>query len=179
MSAIRPAECHPDRRHQAKGLCASCYQAAWQLANPERYRARTRRRAECHPERPVLAQNLCGTCYRRMCRADPEKAERERAYAREWSRKKRAGMTPRERHKLGLRRYGLTPEDFAELVIAQWGCCAACNEPTPELEVDHCHARGRQHVRGLLCHNCNSALGHAKDDLDRLRALIAYLARTA
>jgi hypothetical protein len=28
----------------------------------------------------------------------------------------------------------------------------------------------------LLCHNCNSALGHAKDDQARLRALIVYLA---
>jgi hypothetical protein len=64
------------------------------------------------------------------------------------------------------------------MVIAQWGQCAVCEVATPDLEVDHCHERGRHHVRGLLCHNCNSALGHAKDDVERLRALIDYLLRT-
>lgn len=29
------AECHPDRKHAAKGLCASCYQMDWQKAHPE------------------------------------------------------------------------------------------------------------------------------------------------
>ena len=26
---------HPDRKHDAKGMCASCYQAAWAKAHPE------------------------------------------------------------------------------------------------------------------------------------------------
>lgn len=47
----RPATCHPDRRHAAKGLCKSCYyrernKAAYQAryADPER---RTRILAQC------------------------------------------------------------------------------------------------------------------------------------
>lgn len=31
----RKAECHPDRKHRASGLCASCYAMAWQKAHPE------------------------------------------------------------------------------------------------------------------------------------------------
>jgi hypothetical protein len=32
-------------------------------------------------------------------------------------------------------------------------------------------------TRGLLCNDCNLALGHAHDDPARLRALIVYLAK--
>jgi hypothetical protein len=42
--------------------------------------------------------------------------------------------------------------------------------------VDHCHTTGL--VRGVLCFNCNAALGHLKDSEDRLKALIDYLQRT-
>ena len=41
------------------------------------------------------------------------------------------------------------------------------------LVVDHCHDTNR--VRGLLCTNCNVAIGHMKDDVERLRAAISYL----
>lgn len=39
--------------------------------------------------------------------------------------------------------------------------------------VDHCHETGV--VRGLLCHNCNFAIGYMKDNPQRLRAAANYL----
>jgi len=42
-----------------------------------------------------------------------------------------------------------------------------------KLVVDHCHEGGQ--VRGLLCHNCNRALGLLKDDVDTLQKAIDYL----
>jgi hypothetical protein len=59
-----------------------------------------------------------------------------------------------------LRKHGITQEQFASLLAKQNNCCAACGERfTKKLKpfVDHCHQAG--HVRGLLCHWCNSAEG--------------------
>ena len=76
------------------------------------------------------------------------------------------------------RRYGLTAEEYRRRVAAQQGRCAVCGgEPGDgkRLHVDHNHESGA--VRDLLCGPCNHALGHAKDDPARLRALADYLER--
>jgi len=41
------------------------------------------------------------------------------------------------------------------------------------VHVDHCHQTGR--VRGVLCFNCNSAIGKLGDDPDAVRRAAAYL----
>ena len=41
------------------------------------------------------------------------------------------------------------------------------------LNVDHCHETGK--IRGLLCHNCNRALGLFKDNVEFLERAILYL----
>lgn len=93
------------------------------------------------------------------------------------------GLTNRRRLQL-KQDYGLTPEEYDELLAAQGGVCAICRQPETttdprsqrpyvRLPVDHCHETGR--VRGLLCHRCNRAIGLLRDDVDLLRAAIAYL----
>ena len=42
------------------------------------------------------------------------------------------------------------------------------------MHVDHCHKTGA--VRGVLCFNCNAALGHVNDSQERLQKLKDYLA---
>ncbi len=42
-----------------------------------------------------------------------------------------------------------------------------------KLMVDHDHTTGE--VRGLLCHNCNRAIGLLREDPERLRRAIEYL----
>jgi hypothetical protein len=70
------------------------------------------------------------------------------------------------------RRYGVTPEVWAEMLERQGGVCALCEEKK-ELHVDHCHETKK--VRGLLCMTCNTALGKFKDDPEVLRRAIAYI----
>ena len=46
--------------------------------------------------------------------------------------------------------------------------------------LDHCHIckeKGQHIIRGLLCHNCNSAMGKLHDDIDILKSMISYLER--
>lgn len=74
--------------------------------------------------------------------------------------------------------YGLTIEDVERMLLEQNHSCKICglfegDAPKCRLYVDHNHTTGR--VRGLLCQNCNNSLGHAKENLDTLYAMIEYL----
>lgn len=70
------------------------------------------------------------------------------------------------------RKYGITEAQRDEMISSQMGICVICPS-APAAHVDHCHETGR--VRGVLCFNCNSAIGKLGDDPDTLRRAIAYL----
>lgn len=70
------------------------------------------------------------------------------------------------------RRYGITVEHFDAMFAEQNGLCAICRE-APAAHVDHDHETNR--VRGLLCFNCNGALGQFRDRTDLMQRAIAYL----
>lgn len=73
------------------------------------------------------------------------------------------------------RRFGLPAGAYEAMLLEQGGTCAICREPpsAKALAVDHDHNTGR--VRGLLCHQCNTGLGHFRDDLNRLAGAMRYL----
>lgn len=80
--------------------------------------------------------------------------------------------------------FGLTPEEYDEKLANQGGKCAICGREefgvsgihrTPRrMAVDHNHSTGQ--VRGLLCHQCNSALGLFQEDPVLLDKAKEYLA---
>ncbi|XUL87031.1 endonuclease VII domain-containing protein [Streptomyces galilaeus] len=70
------------------------------------------------------------------------------------------------------RNYGLTEAERDAMVASQKGLCVICLK-APAVHVDHCHETGR--VRGVLCFNCNSAIGKLGDDPDAVRRAAAYL----
>jgi hypothetical protein len=147
----RIPECgHPDRKHQAMGMCGPCYRSARKDAGAGN--------ATCHPDRPVVARGLCSSCYgKRRYELDPESARR---LARE------SGERIRKRNR-------------DEMVEAYGGQCSCprCPETNPAfLTLEHVNGTGKEHRakvgshtyadlrrRGwpkggftLLCWNCNA-----------------------
>lgn len=74
------------------------------------------------------------------------------------------------------RTYGITAEDYEQILKQQEGRCAICrraNGKTKRLAVDHDHETNR--VRGLLCKPCNRMLGHGRDDPEFFNRAATYL----
>lgn len=68
---------------------------------------------------------------------------------------------PTHSHKYTVGRYGITPEQYNAMLLAQNSCCAICGRHQSQfkrrLAIDHDHVT--QELRGLLCHGCNWSLG--------------------
>jgi hypothetical protein len=99
-------------------------------------------------------------------------------YAEPQRRRRKADPEWRRRQdiKRTARRYGLTADDYDALLAAQGGVCAICGGPPSEKRrhhIDHDHETGV--VRGLLCSNCNTAMGRFGDDPERLMEALRYL----
>lgn len=75
--------------------------------------------------------------------------------------------------------FGITAKDYDEMLERQGHSCAACGTHQSKLQrklaVDHCHSTDE--VRGLLCSNCNTALGLVGDSIETLGKLINYLSK--
>lgn len=75
------------------------------------------------------------------------------------------------------KRYGITLNEYESILVEQNHQCAVCGAAQADLKralaVDHCHSTGV--VRGLLCHQCNVALGFLKEDLNILDKLAEYI----
>lgn len=74
--------------------------------------------------------------------------------------------------------YGITLDEYREMLESQDGRCKICSKTAeelgePRLSVDHDHET--KVVRGLLCGNCNRGLGKFRDDPGLLRSAIQYL----
>jgi len=78
------------------------------------------------------------------------------------------------------RQYGISMEEFDELLEFQGGGCAICSKPIDELRrrmnIDHDHKNGK--VRGILCSGCNTGLGHLGDNIEGLKKALYYLENT-
>lgn len=71
--------------------------------------------------------------------------------------------------------YGITLDDFNDMLAEQDRKCAACGAAFLEVvpHVDHCHDSGK--IRGLVCPGCNKAMGLVGDNAEVLEKLAAYL----
>lgn len=87
---------------------------------------------------------------------------------------------PNKSKEAGWRNAGIidmTIEKYNELLSNQNNCCAVCNTHKDAfkraLSVDHNHTTGK--FRGLLCDNCNRALGYLKESEVIINNLLTYL----
>jgi hypothetical protein len=91
-------------------------------------------------------------------------------------RRARPDIKRRERDAYLQRTFGITLDEYDEMLRAQGGRCGICGRsPRPDisLHVDHDHRSGA--IRGLLCFPCNNAVGLLRDDIERVGAVRAYL----
>jgi Recombination endonuclease VII len=89
-----------------------------------------------------------------------------------------ADIRARDRHATLRRKYGISVEEYEQILAEQDGVCAICGEDEKDqrwgcLYVDHDHKTGK--IRGLLCRDCNLALGLFQDDLALLKRAVRYL----
>lgn len=120
--------------------------------------------------------------------------EQIRKYRRDYMRRKRLTdpefahrsklNTSKTARKRAMKNVGLTEEDYHKILEEQGGCCPICSTPLTATvglgssragkpHIDHDHVTGK--MRGLLCHLCNSLLGHARDNQTILLNARKYL----
>lgn len=102
--------------------------------------------------------------------------EKDRQASKRWVLKNRE----RVRDYRYRREYGVSREEFAHHVEVCGGKCEVCLRPVKigardalRACLDHCHETGN--VRGVLCANCNTAIGLLGDDHKRALAAAEYL----
>ena len=136
----------------------------------------TKRKADCTPQEWARILEL-GRKNRKAQNTTPEQQERRRAYARAYSKSERGRAKDKARYnerrkdqiraRAQFKKYGITAEQFAALLIVQGFRCAVCEAPfvlqgkeRRFVHVDHCHSTHR--VRGLLCARCNVTEGYIR-----------------
>lgn len=122
---------------------------------------RSRGGAQAH-----LIKSRCNTClykeHRDWTAANPDRVREYRG---------RDGWTLSKR----CARYGIAPEQLVDAFERQKCSCAICGVQLTLMgsAIDHNHATGE--FRGVLCRQCNRALGMFKDSPVTLRRALEYL----
>ena len=134
-------------------------------------------------------QHYCKDCMKAHNRTPARKKNKAKA-ALNWyyknqdkvlSRKKKARQEDPDKF-LNWRlktRYGITLAEWDVLFEKQSGRCVICQRHSAELDrklvVDHNHKTGE--IRGLLCADCNLALGALRDNPENFLRAVDYLSK--
>ena len=75
-------------------------------------------------------------------------------------------------HEYMWRKFNLSEAEYQQLM--KHNNCQVCGRDiTNKKCIDHCH--NKEKIRGVLCNNCNTALGLVGDNVQILSKLIQYL----
>lgn len=138
---------------------------------------RSRRRRQTEPYRTYQRAYQRAYYHRRKEQAiayrnSPERRE----YMKTYQAANHAKLDMQRQESARLKLYGLTQEQYRTLLEKQDWECPICTRLLTKPVVDHEHGTSR--VRGLLCRNCNAALGLLEDNTDNLERAIEYLIRS-
>ena len=129
----------------------------------------------------ILYKNYCKKCHNESnykkyhSLTSEEKKKRNKRY------KENVGAEYHRNWKL-QKQYGITLEDFNNMIEKQDNKCYICDtvfaEPSSRTfqntpNVDHNHETGK--IRKILCRDCNTMLGLAKENIQTLHNAIEYL----
>ena len=114
----------------------------------------------------------------RTCRiCGPQKRNKK------WRKKKGYQHTSKIRRESLIKSHKISLKTYDNIIKTQNNTCKICGKAETKkshytkqprkLAIDHDHKTGK--VRGLLCSNCNNALGFAGDDTRTLRRMIYYI----
>lgn len=195
-----------DKPKVSRGLCSSHY-TRWRATNPDAPRCAssvcdraaitkglceghyTRSRKGQDIEVPLARRRNAGGGSRRDEHGNRECVEclqwlPEDAFARGGSSDGFAPHCKECRGHYRLQMYGLTREQYQQMVEDQDGKCAICGDPpgVRGLSIDHDHACCPEPaqscgkcVRGLLCGRCNTAIGLLRESPNIITSALEYI----
>lgn len=165
----------PGTRGKLPTLCLDCKKQRrrvrtnnWHRANPEKVQRHKKRK----PPITTVICIECGLDFPRPGTFGPLRVRCAECKAVHLVRRQRAsGMRRR------LATYGITLEQYEEMLANQDGSCAICRSDWSSKgpNIDHDHSTGE--VRGLLCQACNQAIGQLRDDPAIIIAAAEYVRR--
>lgn len=195
LDSVMPGYCHCGCGQKTPIAMRNRKDKGWIKGEPLKYVNGHNSKYRHAPEVP-FGSKWCGRC--RKIKSIDEFFKSKGAYnglqghckdcIREEQREWRAKNRMRSRYysqRLRLReKYGVTYEFYEELLEKHSHKCAICGQPETResngvpilMAVDHDHRTGE--IRGILCNNCNRALGLLKDDTEVLRKAIEYLEKS-
>ncbi len=138
----------PGCRDGLRGECKSCHIAkskAWYARNRDESIAYVKRWQQTHPE-----------------------------HMREYRQRNRDRRALQMRRLHLRRRFGMTLEDYDNVLAAQGGGCAICGDKPVEGQSMHIDHKGEA-VRGILCVRCNNGLGQYKETPELLLRAAEYI----
>lgn len=144
--------------------CHTAYVKLWREKNPEKVRAISKK----------------------WYHASEENRQRSIDSTRKWQKENRERDKLLQQANHLLRNYNLQYEDYLKMAETQDGKCAICSkEPSRRLDVDHDHSccattpTCGKCTRGLLCSNCNTAIGLLKESTELVINSLSYLQKYA
>jgi len=153
----------------------------WRIDHPEEAKALDKKYNHVNPERRKAIKKTYNENHKEeaaMYRKNNSKTRAE--YNKQWRKDNPEKAAEYDKRNNLKKCFSMTLEQYQELFDSQNCVCAICNQPEQakgkSLSVDHDHGTGT--IRGLLCQNCNTAIGKLQDSVEILQSAIKYLQET-